>query len=348
MAESSWPDPATSRVVNDLQYERLVALQHVDGLLGTPSDQELVFADGSALAVFVRPSRYAQLRGHGWTSGTTQLTKAIGANSSGQTRTDLVVLGLNRSTWAVTSYVKAGTPGAGAPALQRDGGDTGIFEIPLAEVTVVNNATVITAGNVIPRAWYVRADGAWTTSTTRPTVPDVGEVITEGGAKYVWTGSIWKNISEPAVPFLFAYKTADTSRATQTQADDPHLTLNVQANARYVMEGLLIVDTSDAAQADLSLDWTVPAGATGRYVGIGQPSGATGTDGTVRTVASNIDAARTYGATVDSANQLGIALSGLLITSSTAGVYAVNWARTGTAGTLILVANSWLMLYRVA
>ncbi|MDT9695367.1 hypothetical protein [Streptomyces sp. P17] len=147
---------------------------------------------------------------------------------------------------------------------------------------------------------------------------------------------------------LFTYKTADTPRATATQSDDPHLTLTAEANARYVMEGLLIVDTSDATQADLSLDWTVPAGATGRWVGIGQPSSATGTDGTVRTVVSNIDALRTYGATVDSANQLGIVLRGLLITSTTAGTYAVNWARTGTAGTLILVANSWLMLRRVA
>lgn len=200
MAESSWPDPATSRVVNDLQYEKLAAPQYVDGLLGTPSDLPLVFADGSAMAVFLRPSRYAQLRGHGWTSGTTQVTKTIGANSSGQTRVDLVVLGLSRSTWAVTSYVKAGTPGAGPPALQRDVGDTGIFEIPLAEVTVPNAAAVITAGNVTPRAWYVRPDGAWTTSTTRPGVPDVGDVITEAGAKYVWTGSFWKLFSDVPAP----------------------------------------------------------------------------------------------------------------------------------------------------
>ncbi|MFF4547249.1 hypothetical protein ACFY1J_23985 [Streptomyces sp. NPDC001406] len=279
MAESSWPDPAAARVLNDLQYEKLAAPQYVDGLLGTPSDLPLVFADGTAMSVFLRASRYAQLRGHGWTSGTTQVTKTIGANSSGQTRVDMVVLGLSRSTWAVTSYVKAGTPGSGPPALQRDTGETGIFEIPLAEVTVPNAAGVITAGNVTPRAWYVRPDGAWTTSTTRPGVPDVGDVITEAGAKYVWTGSIWKNISDPAAPqqsvqsvFLggSADITGDSTWRDFPGAKWPALTFTVPQSGRcFVTIGGWVQNTNSNA----SVIWMSYRASGGGF--------ATGTDSTV-------------------------------------------------------------------
>lgn len=201
MAQSSWPSPADSRVVSDLQYEQLVAAQYADGQLGSPSDSPLVYADGSGRQVFVRAGRFAQLRGHGWTSGSPAVTLAIGANSSGSTRIDLVVLGLDRSTWNVTVYAKAGTPGSGAPALQTDTGTTGIYEMPLAEVTVPNGASVTSAGQVKPRAWWTRADGYASSGTdTRPPSPVTGEVLWESGTKYVWNGSIWERISNPPAP----------------------------------------------------------------------------------------------------------------------------------------------------
>ncbi|WP_151484857.1 hypothetical protein [Streptomyces albicerus] len=280
MAESSWPDPAASRVVNDLQYERLVAVQHVDGLLGDPPDQALVFADGSALSVFLRASRYAQLRGHGWTSGTAQLTKTITSNTSGQTRVDLVVLGLNRSTWAVTSYVKQGTPGAGVPALQLDTGDTGIFEIPLAEVTVLNNASVIPAGDVKVRHWYVRPDGyASAGPETRPVIAPVGGLLTENNAKYMWNGSIWKNISDPATPqqsvqsvFLngSADITGDSTWRDFPGAKWPALTFTVPQSGRcYVTIGGWIQNVNTTS----AVIWMSYRASGGGF--------ATGTDGTL-------------------------------------------------------------------
>jgi hypothetical protein len=198
VTQSSWPSPAASRVVSDLQYERLVATQYVDGLIGSISDTPLVYADGSGRQVFLRASRYAQVRGHGWTSGGSDVTLPVTANSSGSTRTDLVVLGLNRSTWNVTGYIKDGTPGAGAPALQTDIGDTGIYEIPLAEITVANGATVIAADKITPRAWYARSDGAsaaGSTATTRPPNPLSGMMLWQNGAKYCWNGSYWEPVS---------------------------------------------------------------------------------------------------------------------------------------------------------
>lgn len=203
MAQSSWPSPADSRVVSDLQYERLVAAQYVDGLIGDPADAALVSADGSGRQVVLAAGRYGQVRGHGWTSGSTAVTLTIGANTSGSTRIDLVVLGLNRSTWAATAYVKAGTPGASpvAPALQTDTGDTGIYEIPLAEVTVLNGASSIAADKVKPRAWYVRPDGVASAGvTTRPPSPWPGMRLWESGTAYVWNGTIWERVSNLPTP----------------------------------------------------------------------------------------------------------------------------------------------------
>lgn len=199
MAQSSWPSPDDSRVVSDLQYEHMVAPQHVDGLVGDPTDAPLVSADGSAMSVTLAASRYAYVRGHGWTSGTPAPALAIGANSSGSTRIDLVVLGLDRSTWNVTAYVKAGTAGAGAPPdLQQDTGDTGKFEIPLAEVTVLNGAAVIASDKVKIRHWWARPFGAASTGPdTRPVTLGLGGLTTEGGDLLAWNGTRWVNITSP-------------------------------------------------------------------------------------------------------------------------------------------------------
>lgn len=202
MATSSWPDPATSRAVTDTQYEQLASPQYVDGLAGSPTDTPLVYADGTARQVFLRANRIAQLRGHGWSSGGTDAVVTISSNVSGSTRIDLVVLGLNRSTWAVTAYARAGTPGAGAPpALQLDTGSTGVYEMPLAEVTVGTGVSVITADKVKPRAWWTLPDGAASTGLdTRPPNPWPGMKLFEAGTAYVWNGTAWENISNPIPP----------------------------------------------------------------------------------------------------------------------------------------------------
>lgn len=201
MAQSSWPAPSASRVVSDVQYEQLVAAQYVDGQLGSPGDTPLVFADGSGRQVMLRSGRLAQLRGHGWSSGASNVVLAVGANTSGSTRTDLVVLGLSRSTWEVTAYVKPGTPGAGPPALQVDVGDIGIYEMPLAEVTVPVGAVVTTADQVKPRAWWARPDGVASAGVdTRPPSPWPGMHLWESNTDYVWNGTIWERTSNPPTP----------------------------------------------------------------------------------------------------------------------------------------------------
>lgn len=157
MAESSWPTTAGGRAVSDVQWETMARGFAADGIIGAPTDPAVVYADSTGMQVKIRANKDGLVRGRGWTSGTSEFTKAIGANSSGSTRIDLIVLKLTRSSWAVTIEVKAGTPGAGVPALTQDatGTGTGTYEIALAQVTVTNGASTIAASNVVNVARYI-------------------------------------------------------------------------------------------------------------------------------------------------------------------------------------------------
>jgi len=190
-----------------------------------------------------------------------------------------------------------------------------------------------------------------------------GAVLQVGGSNVGYTGNLeqWVGPGNTIVAqineigslslsgvgqMLFAAKGADTTRSTATTSDDPDLTFSVSANSTYVVEGFFSWLTSDATNADINLDFTVPAGGTGLWSGIGQPVGATTTDGVVRTMTTVIDAARTYGANTDAGNPLGIFMRGILKTT-TAGTYAAAWARTGASGSLTLQQFSFMRLVRV-
>lgn len=169
MAEYTWPSPGyNSRAVTDREYEELVSAYAGDGLVGDTADSAPIYADGSGMLVKVRANKRALVRAHMWASGTTDYTKTVTANASGALRQDLVVLRLTRATWAVTVEVKAGTPGAGLPALQQDLANSGFFEIPIAVVQVASGAASIAAGDVTPVGWYLGSTELRCTSSTRP------------------------------------------------------------------------------------------------------------------------------------------------------------------------------------
>lgn len=176
MAQQSWPYATyNAGAVTDAEYETLAARFSDDGIDGDPADTAVVSA-GVGLQVVVRAGVWASLRGHGWTSGTTDVTLAISANSSGSTRIDRVVLRLDRADWTVAAVVRQGTPGAGRPSLVRTEGSSGVFEIPLADVTVPNSATSVT---VTRTELYVGARIRPCTSSNRPTVGKHGELAFE-------------------------------------------------------------------------------------------------------------------------------------------------------------------------
>lgn len=157
MAESSAPTGgAAVRSVTDAQYEQLMSALSADGLFGSPADTAPVFADSSGRQVKIRASKKGLLRGWFWDSGTTDTTKSVTTNTAGATRIDRVVLRFDRTAFTVTTVVKAGTAGSGLPpALTRDAGTTGVWEIPMARITLVNNYTTIASTDVVSEAAYL-------------------------------------------------------------------------------------------------------------------------------------------------------------------------------------------------
>lgn len=190
MAQDSWPSPShDSRNVTDAEYERIAQRFSDDGVYGSPSSAAVVTA-GAGLSVDVSADVAASLRGHAWTSGTTAVNLAISANASGSTRIDRVVLRLDRSDWTVRAVVREGTPGAGAPALVQDQGDSGVYEIPLAQVSILSGALSVT---VTREELYVGGRIRPALSTQRNPMPVIGEMVqeTDTGRVRVWTGTSW-------------------------------------------------------------------------------------------------------------------------------------------------------------
>jgi hypothetical protein len=208
VAEDSWQSPNhSSGAVSDIELEQLYFPFTANGVIGSPADTSVAFGDSSGLNVKIRSGKHASIRGFHWYSGASDVTKTIGSNSSGSTRTDLLVLRLDRSTWDVRAAVVAGTPGSGAPAATQQTGTTGVWELPIATVTVANGAATITAGNVHPVNWYCGPQSVVCTSTTRPD-PTAGLVIyeTDTGREYIGNGSSFVNsitdsgwVSVPAI-----------------------------------------------------------------------------------------------------------------------------------------------------
>ncbi|WP_346767422.1 hypothetical protein [Streptomyces sp. C1-2] len=175
--------------MTDTEYEKIAEKFSGDGMYGDPTDTAVVTA-GAGLSVTIAANLYGSVRGHAWSSGTSGVTLTITPNSSGSSRTDRVVLRLDRSTWTVRAVVKTGTAGSGAPALTQDDSDSGVWEIPLARVAVPNAATSVT---VTREELYVGARCRPCTSTTRNPNPDVGELGYETDTERVilWTGAAW-------------------------------------------------------------------------------------------------------------------------------------------------------------
>ncbi|MFF8034929.1 hypothetical protein [Streptomyces sp. NPDC016626] len=192
MAQSSWPDPANGRAVTDIQHEQLAARFSDDGVYGDPGDAAVVTA-GTGLTVDIRAGVHGSLRGHGWTSGESTVSLEIAANTTSTIRRDRVVLRLDRADWTVRAVVKTG---AGfPPALTQDTGVTGVYEIPLATLTVPLGASSV---SVTRGELYVGTRVRPCTSTTRNPAPRRTEmaVETDTGRVIMWTGSAWTVVSD--------------------------------------------------------------------------------------------------------------------------------------------------------
>lgn len=208
MAENSWPyvDQATT----DLQYTLLSREYTLPGVVGSFNDSALtVVGTSEGMTTTVRPGR-AVIRGYMYQNTSNVTVPHEAANSS--PRIDRVVLRLdltkpvgNRISVAVIKGTPAGTPSA--PGLTET--ETGVYEVPLALVTIRSGTTGINASDVTDdRAFGGMSTGSWRTSN-RPKNPRHGQFganITTALFEF-WTGSSWSSVFAPGqIPNLDASK----------------------------------------------------------------------------------------------------------------------------------------------
>lgn len=210
MAESSWPAAAPT-VVTEHDFERLMCGWFGSGLVGDGSEDLLVFADSTGMQVKIRAERYARVRGFVWHSGDSIVTVPIADNTSGSTRIDRIVLELDRSTWTVRVQVVQGTPGSGEPSITQDEGDTGVWQLWVASVTVGDGAATINAADVSNRDMLLGpqlliADGGNLPDANVPRQffrfrPDDQELwfhtqgASSAGRRLLWSDSGWVNLT---------------------------------------------------------------------------------------------------------------------------------------------------------
>ncbi|MFF9582504.1 hypothetical protein [Streptomyces achromogenes] len=145
-------------------------------------------------------------------------------------------------------------------------------------------------------------------------------------------------------------KAAHTDRAsTTTFADDPDLTATLEANATYRVIFRLHYAAVDAAR--FKTQWRTPANATGARTAVGPDQGAilsgTSSGGAGRWGVHSYATACTYG-TRDSTSAQCSAVEEAVLTTSSGGILALQWAQATASTTLTrLAAGSSLFLERL-
>lgn len=145
------------------------------------------------------------------------------------------------------------------------------------------------------------------------------------------------------------HKAAHTDRAaTTTLAADPHLTMQVQENARYLVEFTLYY--AALAAAAFKTAWVVPTGTVGSRDVLGPGSTFTDTNADNMPMRAGVHALTTpvaYGTRNHATNLIQARESGI-ITTATAGTLALSWAQNvANAAVTRLASGSYLRVTRI-
>jgi hypothetical protein len=186
MAESSFPF-GSSQIATEDQWSSMFRMAQVDGVYA------LSEADTNLRVTASNASTLAVSAGEAWIQGTyfasdATLNVSVPTNSGGTSaRKDLVVLRRDPANDVVSIQYRTG--GTSFPTLMQ--ALNGIWEIPLANVTVAAGASVVPPSGVVDTRWFVgRPVILGNTADTRP--PVRGQIrIVNGVDLYVGDGSAW-------------------------------------------------------------------------------------------------------------------------------------------------------------
>ena len=153
------------------------------------------------------------------------------------------------------------------------------------------------------------------------------------------------DVNEQLVNTKYAIKPADTSRAsTTTLANDPDLTVSVDANKTYYVQ-VTIIYTAVSGSGDLKFAWTVPAGTV--FSGTVMNDATTVNMGAYQAGGTLISQTQSF--VGGGASILASAFSGVLAIGGSSGSFTLQWAQqTSNVTATVVKQGSHMFLRRVA
>lgn len=138
-------------------------------------------------------------------------------------------------------------------------------------------------------------------------------------------------------------RATDAQYTTTTLANDSVLFVPVQANAKYLISGCLLL-TADPA-ADIQMTLTAPAGSVGGWTPAGVTLSTTDGTGSIRLSTFAFGAASSLG--VVAAGNV-VSPRGGLVTGAAGGTLQLQAAQAASSGTpTVIQAGSWLTVERI-
>lgn len=249
--------------------------------------------------------------------------------------------------------VIAGTPASSpvAPTLPSN-------SMALADVRVNAGVTQILNANITDRRSPLLSPGDIQRVSSYSSLPAASSAQVYDGLKYVTLDTdityqynvsmgLWIPVSWPANGAI--QKGTDTVRTTSTISSDPQLQAALEANATYEIIAHLYYAAISAE--GFQTVWSVPAGVTtAARAATGYADGTTdsGSGANTRTGVHNYSTQVGYG-TRNSASNQAYAIERGILTTTTAGTFALQWAQETTGATgAKLAAQSRLEVRRLS
>jgi len=197
MAEQSFPFENID--TTESQFSEWATNFQETGVQGSPTGTELgITVTGSDLNLTIAAGQ-AFIRGHYYIN-TDDLVLAV-TSAGTDTRIDIVVVELDPEANTIVTKIVSGEAVAAdpvAPTLTQSA--TGIYQLPIATLTIPNSTVVITAGMLVDtRTFMGNRIGIWTTAT-RPANPTAYQTLgynTTIEAHESWNGTAWVGFFDP-------------------------------------------------------------------------------------------------------------------------------------------------------
>ena len=148
------------------------------------------------------------------------------------------------------------------------------------------------------------------------------------------------------------YKAATTSRSsTTTLADDPDLTVTLDASATYTIE--MVLSYAAVTAGGFKTAWNASAGVTSVNRSVQGPGSAAADASadniSMRSGVHNYTTAISYGTRNNGGNQLVAVERALVATDTTGGTVTLQWAQTASSATATLLSgSSYMTVTRIA